>query len=98
MREIPAAPVTKHMSTGLARDNLRKVLQSTVEGFTRLEAEAPPSLRKPLAAIVGVYKSEEKAVRASGNLAQISESMVKGNDSDAAAFQQVLRYISANCK
>jgi hypothetical protein len=98
MRQIPAAPPTKHLSTALARGNLRKVLQSTVEGFTRLEAVAPSSLREPLAAIVAVYKSDEKAVTAPGSLAQISESTVKGNASGSAAFQQVLRYISARCK
>ena len=98
MRQIPAAPPTKHLSTALARGNLRKVLQSTVEGFTRLEAVAPSSLRQPLAAIVAVYKSDEKAVTAPGSLAQISESTVKGNASGSAAFRQVLRYISARCK
>jgi hypothetical protein len=98
MRQIPAAPATGQLSAALARDNLTKVLQSTVEGFTRLEAEAPSRLRGPLATIVSGYRADEQAVQGSGSLAQISESMVTGTTASSAAFQQVLTYISASCK
>jgi hypothetical protein len=98
MRQIPAAPATGQLTAALARDNLTKVLQSTVEGFTRLEAEAPSRLRGPLTIIVSGYQADEQAVRGSGSLAQISQSMVRGNTASSAAFQQVLTYISASCK
>jgi hypothetical protein len=98
MRQIPAAPATGQLSAALARDNLTKVVQSTVAEFTRLEAEAPSRLRGPLATIVSGYQADERAVQESGSLAQISESIVKGNTASSAAFQQVLSYISASCK
>lgn len=97
MHHIPAAPATKHTSTVQAQANLRKVLRSTVKGYTALEDEAPAKLRKPLQTIVAVYKSDEKILRTSGNLAKISQSMVKGNASGSAAFGQVLKYISVHC-
>jgi hypothetical protein len=98
MRDIPAPPAIKHTTAAQARANLREVLRSTVAGFTALEAAAPPRLSKSLQAIVAVYKSDEKVLRMSGSLAEISQSMVKGNASGAAAFQQVLTYISVSCK
>jgi hypothetical protein len=98
MRHIPAIPTTKHTSAAQARANLRKVLRSTVKGFTALENEAPAKLHKPLKTIVAVYKSDEKVLRASGNLAEISQSMVKGNASGSVAFQQVIKYITVSCK
>jgi hypothetical protein len=98
MRRIPAAPATKHTSTAQAQANLRKVLRSTVKGYTTLGDEAPARLRKPLKTIVAVYKSDEKVLRRSGNLAKISQSMVQGNAAGSAAFERVLKYISVHCQ
>jgi hypothetical protein len=98
MQHLPAGPTTKNATVAQARQNLRQLLRSTVAGFTSLENDAPRELRKPLQTIVSVYRSDEKMVGASGGLAQISESMVKGNASGSAAFQKVLKYISVRCK
>jgi hypothetical protein len=98
MRHIPATAATKHTSAAQARANLRTALRATVKGFTALKAEAPAKLHKPLKTIVGVYKSDEKVLNASGNTTQVNESMVKGNASGSRAFQRVVRYISVNCK
>jgi hypothetical protein len=98
MRHIPAAPADKHASAVQARANLRTVLKATVKGFAELEAEAPHKLHKPLKRIVAVYRSDEKVVHKDGSLAQISESMVRGNSKGSSAFQKVLRYIAVSCK
>lgn len=98
MRHVPAAPTTEHTTAAQARENLREVLRSTVAGFAALETEAPARLRKSLKTIVGVYKSDEKTLRASRSLTGMSQATVKGNASESAAFQQVLKYISVSCK
>lgn len=98
MQHIPAGPTTKHTTAAEARANLRKVLLATVKGFSGLEAQAPKKLHKPLKVIVGVYKADLKVLKNSGSLAEISQSMVKGNASGSLAFQRVLKYISVNCK
>jgi hypothetical protein len=98
MRHIPAAPATKDASTAQAKANLRKVLRSTVKGYTGLENEAPAKLRKPLKTIVAVYKRDEKVLRRSGNLAKISQSMAQGNATGSIAFERVLKYVSVHCK
>lgn len=98
MRHIPSAPTGNRTSAAAARANLRQVLHDTVKGFANLETEAPRKLHKPLHEIVGVYKSDEKVVRRSGSLAQISQSMVRGNARGSSAFQKLLKYIAVNCK
>ncbi|HEY1617782.1 MAG TPA: hypothetical protein VGG25_09200, partial [Streptosporangiaceae bacterium] len=98
MRHIPAAPADKHASAVQARANLRTVLKATVKGFAELEAEAPHKLHKPLKRIVAIYRSDEKVIRKDGSLAQISESMVRGNSKGSSAFQKVLKYIAVSCK
>lgn len=98
MRHIPAKPASRHLTTAEARDNLRKVLHSTVAGFTALEKEGPAKLHKPLHAIVGIYKSDEKKLRAAHTISQMSQAMVKGEAAGSSDFQRVLKYVSANCK
>jgi hypothetical protein len=98
MQHIPAGPTTKHTTAAEARANLRTVLLATVKGFSALETEAPRKLHKPLKTIVGIYKADVKVLKRSGSLAQISQSMVKGNASGSLAFQRVLKYISVDCK
>jgi hypothetical protein len=97
MRHIPAAPSGKHTSPGKARANLHQVLRDTIRGFTSLEAEAPAKLHAPLKKIIRVYKSDERALRNSASMAQISQAMVKGNASGTVAFQKVLKYIGTTC-
>ncbi|HEU5419790.1 MAG TPA: hypothetical protein VFV41_19030 [Streptosporangiaceae bacterium] len=97
MRHIPSAPSGKHVSQATARANLHKVLQQAVKGFTGLKAEAPARLHAPLKKIIHVYKSDEKAIKHSKSLADISQAMVKGNASGSIAFQKVLKYIGRNC-
>jgi hypothetical protein len=97
MRSIPAGPTSEHISMAQARSSLTAVLRSTVHGFSELETEAPHSLRKPLAKIIRSYRADERIVRVSGSLAQISQSMVKENLTASAAFHRVLIYISVSC-
>jgi hypothetical protein len=97
MRHIPAAPSGKHTSPAKARANLHKVLRDTIKGFTSLEAEAPARLHAPLKKIIRIYKSDEKALRSSASMAQISQAMVRGNASGSVAFQKVLKYIGTSC-
>ena len=98
MRNIPAAPATRHVSEAQARANMSKVLKATVRGFTGLEKEAPASLHASLHKIVRIYQKDEKALRHSATLAQISESMVRGNAAGSIALQRLLRYIGQDCK
>jgi hypothetical protein len=98
IRNIPAAPATKHVSQAKARASEAKVLRATVRGFSGLEKESPASLRASLHKIVKIYQKDEKALRHSASLAQISESMVRGDAAGTIAFQHLLRYISQHCK
>jgi hypothetical protein len=98
MRNIPAEPAAKHLTPAQAQANMAKVLVATVQGFTALEKEAPAKLRKPLRKIIGVYRTDEKVLRTTGDMSKVSESMVQGDSSGTTAFQQVLRYISGSCR
>jgi hypothetical protein len=98
MRNIPAAPATKHVSEAQARANMAKVLRATVRGFAGLEKEAPASLHASLHKIVRIYQKDEKALRRSATLAQISESMVRGNAAGSIALQHLLKYIGQRCQ
>jgi hypothetical protein len=97
MRNIPAEPKVKRLTPTQARANMTAVLVSTVHGFAGLEKEAPARLRKPLRKIIAVYRADEKIVRTDGDMTKVSESMVQGDGSGSAAFQQVLKYISDTC-
>jgi hypothetical protein len=97
MRHIPDAPSTAHTTLAQARSNLGAVLRSSVQGFTALQAEAPARLRAPLRAIVGVYRADERIVRASGSVGQMSQSMVTRNLAASGAFRQLLLYM-AKCR
>jgi hypothetical protein len=98
LRHIPAAPTTRRTSATQARASLRTAVRATVKGFTVLETEAPASLHEPLKAIVAVYKSDEKALTASGNRTEISAAMIQGNASGSEAFQRVVKYLAVSCK
>jgi uncharacterized membrane protein YdfJ with MMPL/SSD domain len=98
MRNIPAAPATRHVSETQARASMSKVLKATVRGFTGLEKEAPASLHASLHKIVRIYQKDEKALRHSATMAQISESMVRGNAAGSIALQHLLRYIGQRCE
>jgi hypothetical protein len=97
MRNVPATPPTRQTSEAVARENLRKLLRSTVRGFTALKAEGPAKLHRPLRKIIGVYKADERALTTSRSLAQISEGMVREDSAGTAAFQRLLEYISVSC-
>jgi hypothetical protein len=98
MRNIPAEPKVKRLTPTQARTNMAGVLVATVKGFTKLEKEAPAKLRKPLRKIIAVYKSDEKVLRTTGDMAKVSESMVQGDGSGSVAFQRVVAYIGGTCK
>jgi hypothetical protein len=98
MRNIPAAPATRHLSEAQARDNMSQVLRATVRGFTGLEKEAPAALHASLHKIVKIYQKDERALRPSATLAQISESMVRGNAAGSIALQHLLKYIGQRCQ
>jgi hypothetical protein len=97
MRQIPAGPSSRHTSMAQARSSLTVILRSTVRGFTELKSEAPHSLHRPLAKIIAVYRADERIVRHSSSLTQISQAMVKKNVTASSSFQRVLRYISVSC-
>jgi hypothetical protein len=98
MRHIPAEPKARHLTAAQARANMSRVLVSTVQGFTALEQESPARLRKPLKKIIAVYRADERVLRTTGDMAKISQSMVQGDGSGSAAFQQLLKFISVNCR
>jgi hypothetical protein len=98
MRNIPAEPNARHLTAVQARANMSAVLVSTVQGFTGLEKAAPARLGKPLRQIVAVYRADERMLRTTGDMAKVSQSMVQGDGSGSAAFQQVLTYISGHCR
>jgi hypothetical protein len=98
MRNIPEVPKAKRLTPTQAEANLNTVLISTVQGFTRLEKEAPARLRKPLRKIISVYQADERTLSKTGDMARVSQSMVQGDGAGSAAFQQVLEYISASCR
>lgn len=97
MRQIPAGPSSRHTSMAQARSSLTMILRSTVHGFTELKTEAPHSLHRPLRKIIAVYRADERIVRHSRSLMQISQAMVKENLSASSSFERVLRYISVSC-
>ncbi|MGH3272732.1 MAG: hypothetical protein ACRDNZ_00185 [Streptosporangiaceae bacterium] len=99
-RHMPAEPkATGHRTPAQAQADMSKVLVSTVHGFATLEKEAPAKLRKPLRKIISVYKSDEKVLRTTGDMSRVSQSMIQrgGTGSAAAAYHQVLKYVSAHC-
>jgi hypothetical protein len=98
MRQIPDPPPTAYATLAQARGNLGTVLRSSVQGFTALQAEAPARLRAPLRRIIGDYQADEKIVRTSGSVGQMSHSMVTRNLAASGAFRQVLLYISVRCR
>jgi hypothetical protein len=98
MRTVPAAPNTKNLTPTQARADLSAILVSTVKGFTRLEEEAPARLHEPLKKIISVYKSDEKVLRKTGDMARVSESMVANEGSGSAAFQKLIKYIAVSCR
>jgi hypothetical protein len=98
MRNIPAEPKVKRLTPTQARANMAAVLVSTVRGFAGLEKEAPAQLRKPLRKIIAVYQADEKVLRTSGDMTEVSESMVQGDGSGSVAFQQLIKYIGGTCQ
>ena len=98
MRTIPTVPKTKNLTPTQAQADMSPVLVSTVKGFTRLEKEAPARLHKPLKKIISVYKSDEKVLRTTGDMAKVSESMVRNEGSGSAAFQKLIKYIAVSCR
>jgi predicted Zn-dependent protease len=74
------------------------VLRSSVQGFTALQAEAPARLRAPLRSIVAVYRADERIVRTSGSVGQMSQSMATRNLAASGAFRRLLLYMSAKCR
>lgn len=97
MRHIPTESTSKHPTPAEATANLRAVLTSTLRGYTRLRSEAPARLREPLTKIIAVYRSDQRLLRRSGDLAAISQSMVQGNASGASSFEKMVKYISVSC-
>src|SRR5580658_2153373 len=97
MKSIPSRPATTHLTTAQARANLATVLTATLKGYSGLEKHAPAKLRKPLRKIIDIYKSDEKILRTTGDMAAVSESMVQSDGQGAKSFEQVLRYLSASC-
>jgi hypothetical protein len=98
MRSIPAGPTTTNLTPAQAQADMNAVLVSTVLGFTRLETEAPARLRAPLQQIIRVYQSDENVLRTTGNMARVSESVVRNDASGAASERQVVTYISVSCR
>jgi hypothetical protein len=98
MRTIPAVPKTKNLTPTQAQADMSALLVSTVTGFTRLEEEAPARLREPLKKIISVYKSDEKMLRKTGDMAKVSESMVQNEGSGSTAFQKLIKYIAVSCR
>jgi hypothetical protein len=98
MRNIPEEPKSKRLTPTQAEANMDAVLVSTVQGFARLEREAPAKLRKPLRKIIAVYKADEKLLKKTGDMARVSQSMVQSDGAGSASFQQVLKYISVTCR
>ncbi len=74
------------------------VLTATLQGYSGLEKRAPAKLRQPLRKIIDIYQNDEKTLRETGDLAAISQSMVQSDGRGATAFEQVLDYLSANCR
>jgi hypothetical protein len=97
MQHIPAAPRTKNLTSAQAKANMVVVLAATVHGFAALEKHAPGSLRTSLRKIVRVYTSDEKIMRATGDLATASEAMAREDTAGSESFQVLLKYISRNC-
>jgi hypothetical protein len=98
MSSIPAGPKTRNLTPTQAQANMSAVLVSTVQGFARLETEAPAKLRQPLDTIIHVYKSDEKVLTTAGNVAKASEAMARSESSAQPAFQQLVTYISVSCR
>lgn len=97
MGKIPPAP-SGHVSLSEARDNITKVLRTTVRGFTGLREQAPHKLHRPLTKIIAAYRADERSVRHAGSVTQLSAAMVKHNSAASADFERVLKYIAANCR
>jgi len=98
MRQIPAGPSSRNTSTAQARSSLTTILRSAVRGFNELKTEAPHSLHRSLAKIIAVYRSDERIVRHSHSLTQISQAMVTENLRASSSFRRVLRYLSVSCR
>jgi hypothetical protein len=98
MRTIPATPKTKNLTPTQAQADMSALLVSTVTGFTRLEEEAPARLHEPLKKIISVYKSDEEVLRKTGDMAKVSESMVRNEGSGSTAFQKLIKYIAVSCR
>lgn len=98
MKNIPAGPAGGHLTTAEAQANMAAVLTATLQGYSGLEKRAPAKLRQPLRKIIDIYQNDEKTLRETGDLAAISQSMVQSDGRGATAFEQVLDYLSANCR
>jgi hypothetical protein len=98
MRTVPAVPKTKNLTPTQAQADMSALLVSTVTGFTRLEEEAPAKLHEPLKKIISVYKSDEEVLRTTGDMAKVSESMVRNEGSGSTAFQKLIKYIAVSCR
>ena len=97
MRSIPTGFKTKNLTPTQAQADMTAVLVSTVKGYTRLEKEGPARLREPLKKIIRIYTSDEKVLKKTGDMARVSESLVRNDGAGATAEQQVVKYISVSC-
>jgi hypothetical protein len=98
MKNIPPGPTGQHLTTAQAQANMAVVLTATLKGYSGLEKQAPAKLRKPIRKIIGIYQNDQQTLRTTGDMAAISQSMVQSDGRAAKAFEQVLEYLTVNCK